>query len=330
MLTWEIFNEDLLWLEIYACAAFMASLGAWVIFRKIPISIIGLVIVASIVLIGGFRQFDYNSDTSNYYSYLYLLSFVNGGEIFFLTKLEPLHSALILLIRDFRLWFLTEAAIQVVGLFLSFKVRRNDYSYLILCAFIITLNTSALRYCSSLIFFYYFLSRGEVGLVKAARMTVILCCFHITMLLSGALAVRRRLVLVGISVICLLIYLESWVLGARIEIDLTEASTGLKSLAATLLAVAYLFVRSPKKSLRFLPLYTLAFLSIFLISSTTLPTFNRFLIMGLLVVLSYEWAVSRGEEENDIFDRGFVFLIGGVIVLPFMINLPRLFYSGVW
>lgn len=330
MLSWEIFGEDLLWLEVYAGSAFLAALAAWVVFRKLPMSLIGLVITVGLIAIGGFRGFDYNSDTMNYYSYVYMLSFVNDSEIFFLTKLEPLHSALILLLRDFRLWLLAESAIQIAGIILAFRVRKNDYSFLTLCAFVLTLDTSALRYCSALIYFYYFVSRSEMGLFKAARMTLILSCIHISMLISGALAVRRRLVLIGISAACVAIFFESSVLGSRIDIDLTEASRGLKNFGVAIVAAAYLFVRAPKKSLGYLPLYVLAFASMFLVSAFILPTFNRFLIMGALVVLAYEWSVSRGEAESDIFDRGFVLLLSSAVILPYVINLPRLFFSGTW
>lgn len=330
MLSWEIFGEDLLWLEVYAGSAFLAALAGWVVFRKLPMSLIGLLITGGLIAIGGFRGFDYNSDTMNYYSYVYMLSFVNDSEIFFLTKLEPLHSALILLLRDFRLWLLAESAIQIVGMILAFRIRKNDYSFLLLCAFVLTLDTSALRYCSALIYFYYFVSRSEMGLFKAARMTLILSCIHISMLISGALAVRRRLVLIGISVACIGIFFESSVLGSRIDIDLTEASRGLKNFGVAIVAVAYLFVRAPKKSLGYLPLYVLAFASMFLVSAFILPTFNRFLIMGALVVLAYEWSVSRGEAESDIFDRGFVLLLSSAVILPYVINLPRLFFSGTW
>ncbi len=330
MLSWEIFGEDLLWLEVYAGSAFLAALAGWVVFRKLPMSLIGLLITGGLIAIGGFRGFDYNSDTMNYYSYVYMLSFVNDSEIFFLTKLEPLHSALILLLRDFRLWLLAESAIQIVGMILAFRIRKNDYSFLLLCAFVLTLDTSALRYCSVLIYFYYFVSRSEMGLFKAARMTLILSCIHISMLISGALAVRRRLVLIGISVACIGIFFESSVLGSRIDIDLTEASRGLKNFGVAIVAVAYLFVRAPKKSLGYLPLYVLAFASMFLVSAFILPTFNRFLIMGALVVLAYEWSVSRGEAESDIFDRGFVLLLSSAVILPYVINLPRLFFSGTW
>ena len=330
MLNWEIISEELIWIEVYACVAFVAVLVGWTVFRKLPPSFLGLLITSGILVIGGFRSFTYNSDTMNYYSYVYLLSFVNDSDIFFLTKLEPLHSGLILIFRDFRLWLLAECFIQIVGLFLSFRVRRNDSSFLLLCAFVLTLSTSSLRYCSALIYFYYFLSRGELNLFKAARMTVILSCFHISMLLSGALAVRKRLVLIGISVVCVAIFFESSVLGSRIDIDLTEASRGFKNFGVAILTVAYLFVRVPRKSLQYLPLYVMAFMSIFLISALILPTFNRFLIMGAMAVLVNEWAVARDDKESDIFDRGFTLLLVSAVVVPYVIYLPRLFYSGAW
>ena len=330
MLAWEIFGADLVWLEVYAGSAFLAALASWVLFRKLPMSLIALAITVALIAVGGFRGFDYNSDTMNYYSYVYMLSFVNDSEIFFLTKLEPLHSGLILLLRDFRLWLLAESAIQILGMIIAFRVRKNDYSFLLLCAFVLTLDTSSLRYCSALIYFYYFLSRSEVGVFKAARMTLILSCIHISMLLSGAFAYRRRLALIGISAACLVVFFESSVLGSRIEIDLTEASRGLKNFAVAILAAAYLFARAPRKGLGYLPLYVLSFASMFLVSAFILPTFNRYLIMGALVVLAYEWSVSRGDDESDIFDRGFILVLSSAVILPYVINLPRLFFSGAW
>lgn len=68
----------------------------------------------------------------------------------------------------------------------------------------------------------------------------------------------------------------------------------------------------------------------FMVSAFILPTFNRFLIMGALVVLALEWAATRGRGENDIFDRAFVLLLAGVIILPYALNLPKLFHSGLW
>ncbi len=331
MFFWEIYGRDLLWIEVYAGVAFLASLAGWVVLRKLPINLIIFLLTVGVVILGGFRPFDYNSDTRNYYSYVYTLSFVNSREIFFLTKLEPLHSALILLLRDFRLWLVAEAAIAAFGLLISFRTRRNDYSFLILCAFVLTLDTSSLRYCSALIYFYYFLSRGKVGLFKAARMTLILSCFHVSMLMSGIMAIRRRAALIAISAACALIFFESSLLGERINIDLTEASRGLKNFGVAILTVAYLFARAPqKRGMQYLPLYGLTFVSIFLVSAFILPTFNRFLIMGALVVLALEWAVLRDGKEDDIFDRAFVLSLASAIILPYVINLPTLFSSGLW
>lgn len=330
MLNWEIFSEELIWLEVYACIAFVAILVSWTVFRKIPASFLGLLVTAGIVAVGAFRTFDYNSDTMNYYSYVYMLSFVNDSEIFFLTKLEPVHSALILIFRDFRMWLFAECFIQIIGLILSYRARKNDYSFLLMCSFVLTLSTSSLRFCSALIYFYYFLSRSDLNLFKAARMTIILSCFHVSMLLSGALAVRKRLVLIGISVACVAIFFESSVLGARIDIDLTEASRGLKNFGVAMLTIAYLFVRAPRQGLRYLPLYAVTFMSIFLISALILPTFNRFLIMGALAVLANEWAVARKAGGDDIFDRGFTLMLVSAVVVPYVVLLPRLFYSGEW
>ena len=131
MLAWEIFGADLVWLEVYAGSAFLAALASWVLFRKLPMSLIALAITVALIAVGGFRGFDYNSDTMNYYSYVYMLSFVNDSEIFFLTKLEPLHSGLILLLRDFRLWLLAESGVGAalehgpVGLYLVVPVEAG-------------------------------------------------------------------------------------------------------------------------------------------------------------------------------------------------------------
>lgn len=330
MITWEIFGEDLLWLEIYIAAALVGVTAVWVLFNRIPAAFIGLILMEGLLAVGSFRGYNYNSDTGNYYSYVYYLSFVNDNEIFFLTKLEPLHSGLIFLLRDFRLWLFAEAAIMMAGLFLAFKARRNDYSFLVLCAFVLTLSTSSLRFCSALIYFFYFTSRSDVDLFKAARMTAILSCFHISMLLSGALALRRRLVLIGLSAVCILIFLESSLLGSRVELDLAEASRGFKTLAVAVVAAVYLLIRSPRYGVRIVPFYLLAFVTIFVVSTQILPVFNRFLIMGTLVVLSTEWAAARPGDEGDIFDRGFTLMLAGAVIVPHVINLPRLFYSGIW
>ena len=72
------------------------------------------------------------------------------------------------------------------------------------------------------------------------------------------------------------------------------------------------------------------FVSFFLVSAEILTVFNRFLIMGTIFLIAVEWPALRRDAGSDIFDRGFTLLITGAIILPHLINLPRLFYSGAW
>ncbi len=330
MPAWEIFGEDLLWIEVYCGFAFIFATAAWVIFRKIPIAYIALLLTCGVLAAGAFRPFNYNSDTENYYSYVYTLSFVNNRDIFFLTKLEPVHSLLILLVKNFNSWLIIESIIEIIGLYLSYKVKRNNYSFICLCAFVLTLSTSSLRYCSALIYFFFFISKKGDTLIKAAKMTIILSCLHISMLLSGALASRKRYIHLGIAGLSLLILFRTSLLGDRADIDLSEASQGLKSLAAALLIFAYLLIRSPRISWARFPFYLGTIFSVFLVSLFVLPTFNRFLIMMALALLVNEWSTARGDAEDDIFDRGLVMIFSIGVVLPYVAFLPRLYFSGLW
>jgi len=330
VLAWEIFGDDLIWMEVYACVAFSASVGVWLFFKKIPVSLISLLICIFMLVAGAFRPIYYNSDTENYFSYVYFLRFVSGADIFFLTKLEPVHSALILILKDFRLWLIAESIVMIVGLILSYKRNPSPHSFLVLCAFVLTLSTSSLRYCSALIYFYYFISKGEMDIVRTARTTAILSCFHITMLLSGVLALERRLAPIAMTVLCLGIFFEgSVLLGWRIEINYAETSTGLKSLAVALVPVLYMMMRQRLEKSTFLALYLVSLLSIFLVTSTTFFTFNRFLIIAALATMIVQWPKLRG-LDYDFFDRGVVLTISTGIVAPYVIAVPQLYFAGQW
>jgi len=331
VLLWEIFGDDLMWLEVYAGVALLIGVAAWAFVPKVPIGLIAFAITSSLIAVGAFRPFDYNSDTSNYFSYVYYLKFVTGDEIFFLTKLEPVHAALIFITRDFRLWVIAEAAIEIFGLYLSYRVRPNAHSFILLCAFVLTLSTSSLRFCASLIYFFYFISKEEVTIVRAVRVTAILSLFHISMLLSGAMALQKRIAPLAVAVLCLAIFFESSVfLGARLDVvDYLNASTGRKTFAVAVSAVLYLILRQPLGKSAYLGLYLLSLLSLFLISSTVLVTFNRFLIVGALVILIKEWRQVRGDND-DIFDRGMVLLLATAVVAPYVLTLPQLYFSGEW
>lgn len=334
MLEWEIFGENLMWTEVYLGAGLLGVVLLWTLFRKVPAAFVALLITCAILVLSAFRPFNYNSDTRNYFSYVYHLSFVNTREIFFLTKLEPVHSALILLLKDFKLWLIFENSIQILGLILCYKARRNDFSFIVICAFSLTFATSSLRFCSALILYFYLISRSEVNLIRAARMTIFLSLFHISMLVSGALALRRREILIGISVICAGIFFESSVLGSRIDLNVTDyfsdASKGFRNLAVALSVIAYLFVRSSRQNWLYLFLYALASFSIFMVSSQILLTFNRFLIMLTLVLVVSEWSRIRGSGSGDIFDRAFTFFLSSLIIVPYAIGLPRIYFNGTW
>jgi hypothetical protein len=329
--TWEIFGDDLLWIEIYAGGVLLIATAAWVIFSRLPVSLLALFATVTVLVSGAFRPAGYNSDTENYFSYVYFLKFVSGFDIFFLTKLEPVHSGLILLLSDFRLWLVAENLLMVVGLFLAYRARSSPISFLILCAFVLTLSTSSMRYCSAIIFFYIFAAKSDSSIARAVRSTAILSCLHISMLFSGAMILQRRIAPIAISIVCVaIIFQNSLLVGWRPDNLYSEAtSSGLKSLTVAVLPILYLMMRQRLNQSYFLMLYLIAFVSIFAVTSTVIFTFNRFLIMGAISVMVHQWDAVR-TPESDIFDRGLVFLMVSVIVVLYLYSLPELYFSGRW
>lgn len=321
-----------MWLEVYSAAAVLVLVALWVPLRKLPVSTAVLAVSIAVILLGGFRPFGYNSDTRNYFSYLYTLSFVRSADILFLTKLEPIHSGMIFFIREFRTWYLAEAAMISFGIFLSYRKRTNDASFIVLCAFILTLHTSSLRYCSALAYFYYLNSRQVSGWLRAVRMTAMLSCLHVSMLLSGALASRRMLVYVVIFLGCLLLLFQSSLLGNRVALDMTEASRGLKTVAISLAVLGYALIRARKRDWPLFASYLGILIGFYAISSTLVPTFNRFMIITTLVLVSKEWpeAEKDGTGSGDIYDRAYCVLLASAVLLPYALTLPRLYFSGLW
>lgn len=326
---WEIFGDQLLWLEIYAAVALLLISGLWVPFRKVPVSLSSLIIVCGLLFLGSFRSAYYNSDTKNYYEYFYYISSFSVFDGLFSTKIEPIHSLMISFFKDFRFWLLAESVLEIIGMILAYNHRKNDYSFLVLCAFIITLSTSSLRYCASLIFFYCFICRYKINLHRAFWGTLVLSCIHISMLLSGALAIRRKVSLAAIAALCVAILFFNSILGSRLDFDPEESSGGLKVFSISLISLFYVFITLNKEK-KLLTYYIIAFFAIFSVSIFVLPTFNRFLIMGTLVVLSLEWPNPPRKRHLSVFDRGFALTLCGMVVVPYILFLPSLYYSGRW
>jgi hypothetical protein len=332
MFSWRIPSEELMWIEVYSGAFFLLTIGLWAIFRKIPIAFIALLVTVSVIGLGGFREPSYNSDTWNYNSYVNTLAVVQGSEVFVLTKLEPVHAGLILLLRNFEIWLLAEAFIQIGGLCLAYRIRPNDASFLALCAFVLTLSSSALRFSGALIFFYWLVCRTGPSAIRAAQSTIALCTLHVSMLMGGPLMQRRPAVLLAVTAGCVIVFFEQQLLGSRAGLDLTEASKGIKTLAIAMGTLIWIAIRGQSTQRRLLPFYAATFLSFFLVASQVLPTFNRFLIMGTLVVLLWDWPTAKdgAGPSNDFFERSFTVLLAAAIVAPYVVNLPQLFYSGLW
>jgi hypothetical protein len=330
VLSWEIFGDDLLWIEIYAGLLLLAATTVWVFVPKFPISITALALTLGTLALGAFRPYTYNSDTSNYYSYVYFLRFISGVDIFFLTKLEPVHSGLILIFRDFRLWLIAESGLEIFGLILCFKVKPNPHSFILLCAYVLTLSTSSLRFCCALIYFFYFISKQHVTPIRAIRMTVILTLFHISMLLSGALALQRRIAPIAVALLCVAIFFQNSLLfGWKVDVDYSEASRGFKTLTVAVVPLLYLAFRQNIGKSVYLGLYFISLLSIFLISSMVLPTFNRFMILGALVIVIKQWNSVR-EGRDDVFDRSVLLVMSSGVIIAYVWGLPQLYYSGAW
>lgn len=332
MFNWRIPSEELLWIEVYSGAFFLAGIGLWAIFRKIPVAFFGLLIAVFVISAAGFREPSYNSDTWNYYSYVNTLAVAQGSEVFLLSKLEPIHAGLILLLRNYEVWLIAESVIQIVGLYLAYRIRPNDASYLALCAFVLTLSSSALRFSAALTFFYWLVCRTVPSAIRAAQSTIALCTLHISMLMAGPLMQRRPAVLLAVTAGCILVFFEQQLLGSRAGLDLTEASKGIKTLAIAMGTLIWIAIRGQSNQRRLLPFYAAAFLSFFLVASQVLPTFNRFLIMGTLVVLLWDWPKVKGGNgpSDDFFERSFTVMLVTAIVAPYVVNLPQLFYSGLW
>lgn len=332
MFSWRIPSEELLWIEVYSGSLFLVLIGLWAIFRRIPVAFLAFLLAAVVIGIGGFREPSYNSDTWNYNSYVNTLAIVRGSEAFVLTKLEPVHAGLIFLLRNFEIWLFVEAVIQIAGLYFAYKIRPNNASFLTLCAFVLTLSSSALRFSGALIFFYWLVCRTGPSALRATQSTIALCTLHISMLMAGPLMQRRPTVLLAITAGCVLVFFENQLLGSRAGLDLTEASKGVKTLAIAIGTLVWVGIRGNGAQRRLLPYYAATFLSFFLVASQVLPTFNRFLIMGTLVVLLWDWprAKDNSGPSDDFFERSFTALLMAAIVAPYIINLPQLFYSGLW
>jgi hypothetical protein len=330
VLSWEIFGDDLLWFEIYAGLLLLIATAVWVFVPKFPVGLAALALTLATLAAGAFRPYTYNSDTSNYYSYVYFLRFITGSEIFFITKLEPVHSGLILILRDFRLWLIAESALQAYGLVLCYKVKPNLHSFILLCAYVLTLSTSSLRFCCALIYFFYFISKQDVSPIRAIRVTIILTLFHISMLLSGALSLQRRIAPIAVTLLCAAIFFQNSLLfGWKVDVDYSEASRGLKTLTVAIVPLLYLVFRQHIGKSLYLGLYLVALLSLFLISSTVLPTFNRFMILGALVIMIKQWNTVR-KGEDDVFDRAVLLLMSSGVVVAYVWGLPALYYRGEW
>jgi hypothetical protein len=325
-----ISGDTLLWIEVYAGALFLATMFIWIGLNRLPVAHAALAMVVTVLSFAGFRPPIYNSDTLNYYSYVAALSYLDIGEAIFSTKLEPFHSIIITLLRDFRIWIVVESIVQIVGIYICFKNRRNDYSFIVLCAFVLTLSTSSLRYAGSLIFFMYFVYISGNRVIDAVRMTAILSCLHASMLLSGALSFRRLAVPLIVSLACVAILYERSLLGARAELDLTDPSRGFKVLATVCATMFYFAVRSPRSISLYHVAYGLSILLLFAVSALVLPTFNRFVIMGGLVILSNDWETFRGDRNSDTFDRAFIFALSGMILAPYILVLPTIYFNGTW
>lgn len=325
----EIHGDTLLWVEMYACATLLAVLFAWVIFEKVPVAFLALVITMTVLAAGAFRPPEYNSDTTNYFSYVEWLSFFNIEQAILLTKLEPVHSVLAVLLRDFRSWLIAENIISGVGLVLCYRSRTNDFSFVALCAFLLSLSTSSLRYAISLVYFLYFLYLTRNTIWSHVRMTALLLCFHISMLLSGLLSYRRiEAPLVITAGSALIIYQQS-LLGQRAEEDFTEASFGLKTLATVLGVMLYFAFRSYKRIKGYHAAYGLNVFAMFAAANLALPTFNRFLIMAALALLAREWSHFR-DNERDMLDRLFLVGLCGLILVPYIVLVPGRYYAGMW
>jgi hypothetical protein len=150
------------------------------------------------------------------------------------------------------------------------------------------------------------------------------------MLLSGALSLQRRIAPIAVTLLCAAIFFQNSLLfGWKVDVDYSEASRGLKTLTVAIVPLLYLVFRQHIGKSLYLGLYLVALLSLFLISSTVLPTFNRFMILGALVIMIKQWNTVR-KGEDDVFDRAVLLLMSSGVVVAYVWRLPELYYSGEW
>ncbi|GEM_PF-2321379 len=329
MIYFEFDREFLFNAEMISCASFIIFSLFWVINKKFPIKFATLILCVIVVSMGAFRPIDYNSDTRNYASYVYVYSLEQNFNIFGLTKLEPLHVFLMQISSEFRIWLILESIVSLITLFVFYRKSASTFPFILTCAFFLTLNTSSMRFALAVLIFATMLAWARRDVLRLFLITVITSASHAIMLISGAFASRKAFVPIAFSVIFVALGAYNTAIGERAGTDLQEIkSTGLKSILILLLIFSFLKYRSKEYSSSQFVQDIFGFLIIFLITAYQFPYLNRVIIIEAIVMAStYQYLLL---DDRNLLNRLFYSMISVAIVLPHFIITNYLFYEGRW
>ena len=281
------FSEEIIsFVEFFIPCAVLAVLAiSHILTKNLFKWLIFLFIVTEIAVVSC-RPQDYNSDTSNYASYVEGISDAVGADVLAVSKFEPLHLLLAVMAGDFRAWIVLEglAAICLTG-FLITQLRRPETISIILgCSQ--PLYSSSIRYAVGLLAvtsamllfprrYVQFVATSLVGFFTHASLTV------------AGVAQQRRL---WLTFICLLaFFFMVWNSQDLLERsggnqEFNGRAKGLRSFACIILVIAYLRVQIFFYREK---LFVSDVLTAFMIFFSTLfffPILNRWLIILMAII----------------------------------------------
>lgn len=325
-------NPDILFnLEMRLLMFELAVIGLWTIFPRFPVRSLTAAAVSVLVIMGSLRPDSYNSDTRNYASYVASLSIEKGSNLYFLTKLEPLHILLIDLTRDLSAWLIVEACLALVLVWvLYFRVKRSE-PLLLVYAFFATLYTSSMRFSIALIALAALLTWRKRSPLYLAAMSLIAGCVHAVMLVAGPFASRLKWIPLAFPGAFFAFVLFSPETRNRVASDLADVKTvGLKSFATFLIVAAYCWYKNPEYRNDRGLWDAIGYTAIFLVTALFFPFLNRIIIIGiLLVMMELDLYFDRLRKDGPI-DRIFTFVVFAMVTLPYLLITPDLYQYGRW
>lgn len=325
-------NPDFLFsLEMRLLVFELAVIGLWIVLPRFPVRTLTAVAVSILVIAGSLRPDSYNTDTRNYASYVASLSIERGANIYFLTKLEPLHIFLIDLTRDFKTWLIVESCIALALIWiLYFRVKRTE-SLLLVYAFFATLYTSSMRFAIALIVLAALLTWKKRSPLRLAAMSLIAGCIHAVMLVAGPFASRLKWMPLAFPGAFFAFVLLSPETRNRVASDLSDVKTvGLKSFATFLAVAAYCWYKNPDYRKDRGIWDAVGFTAIFLITALFFPFLNRIIIIGVLFVMMELDRYYNSLRKDNVIDRIFTLTVFAMITVPYILLTPDLYQSGRW